>query len=66
MTDLFPDARIDLAAQIKCIEREIEMRKRAYPRFVEARKMTQSRADYEIEAMRAVLESLQRLRGFAI
>jgi hypothetical protein len=41
--------------KVRCINREIGMRKRLYPRFVEQRKITQEFADEEI----AVLESIK-------
>jgi hypothetical protein len=50
-----------LAEQIACVERELAMRRRAYPRWTEAGKMTQAKADAEIRAMAAVLETLRDL-----
>jgi hypothetical protein len=50
-----------LAEQIACVERELTMRKRVYPRWTEANKMTQAKADAEIRAMMAVLETLRGL-----
>ena len=47
-----------MTAQIKCVEREIAMRKRVYPRFVKNGKMTQQEADAELAAMEAVLKTL--------
>jgi hypothetical protein len=47
---------IDLPKQIACVEREIE---RVYSRWVAAGKMKQEKADYEITAMRAVLQTLK-------
>lgn len=52
---------IPLERQIKCVAREIGMRERVYPRWVAQGKMSQKVADEEIEAMRAVLASLQQL-----
>lgn len=54
---------IPLARQIKCVEREVAMRERAYAGWVERGKMTQQRADEEIDCMRAVLETLKGLEG---
>lgn len=51
-----------IADQIACVERELKMRKRAYPRWIEAGRMTQAKADAEISAMEAVLETLEMLR----
>lgn len=56
------DNEIDLAAQIKCVEREIGMRERVYPRWVASKKMSQQKADAEIAAMNAVLATLKRLQ----
>ena len=50
-----------LEAQIACVERELKMRVRVYPRWVEARRMTQQKADVEISTMEAVLATLQAL-----
>lgn len=51
---------IPLAAQIDCVRREIAMRERVYPRWVAASKMKAGKADQEIEAMRAVLHTLEQ------
>jgi hypothetical protein len=50
-----------LEAQITCVERELRMRVRVYPRWVEAGRMTQAKADAEISTMEAVLATLQGL-----
>lgn len=50
---------IDLPKQIACVEREIGFRERVYRRWVEAGKMKQEKADYEIAAMKAVIETLK-------
>jgi len=44
---------VPIDEQIRCVEREIGMRERVYPRWIEAKRMTQKKADQEIEAMRA-------------
>jgi hypothetical protein len=49
---------VSLADQIACVKRELAMRDRAYPKFIAAGRMTQQKADSEIAAMRAVLETL--------
>ena len=56
MSELFP---CDLDQQIRSVEREIRMRETVYPTRVAAKKMTQRSADYELGAMRAVLETLK-------
>lgn len=57
--ELFP---IPLAEQIQCVEREIALRKRVYPRRVSDRKMSQAQADKQLAAMTAVLDTLLHLR----
>ena len=52
---------MDISEQIKCIKREIGMRKRVYPRWVENGNMTKEKAEHELAAMSAVLETLQSL-----
>ena len=52
---------MDISEQIKCVKREIGMRKRVYPRWVENGNMTQEKAEHELAAMSAVLETLQSL-----
>ena len=52
----------DIEAQIACVEREVRMRHRVYPRWVEAGRMTQAKADAEILAMEAVHATLLSLR----
>lgn len=50
---------IPLAEQIKCVKREIAMRERVYPRWVNAGRLVQSKADTEIAVMKAVLKTLE-------
>jgi len=57
-TDLFGQDT-GLQEQIDCVARELAMRRRAYPRFVQKQRMTQGDADYEIETMEKVLETLK-------
>lgn len=51
----------NLAQQIACVKREIAMRERIYSRRVADGKMKQQDADREIEAMRAVLETVEKV-----
>lgn len=55
-----------LDEQIKCVKREIEYRKRLYPVWVQNGKMDQIQANYQIEGMECVLNSLQVLRKFEL
>ena len=64
--DLFPAATpadVRMSDQIACVEREITMRERVYPRWVDAGKMTQAEADRELLAMRAVLATIETAAG---
>jgi hypothetical protein len=45
----------DIMRMVACVEREIEMRKRVYPRWVSDKRMSQSKADEEIRTMVEVL-----------
>lgn len=38
-----------------CIERELKMRRRVYPRWVQDGRMSQAKADEEIAVMEAIL-----------
>ena len=51
---------ITIFDQIACIEREIGIRERIYPRWVDKGKLTQQAANLELERMRAVLDTLRR------
>ena len=61
MTDT-PRVGPTLDEQIACVSREIGMREHVYPRWVQAKKMSQNKADYELECMRVVLLTLKKLR----
>lgn len=50
---------IPITEQIRAVEREIAMRERVYPTWVQNKRMTQRKADDELAAMRAVLETLR-------
>lgn len=53
-----------LAEQMKCVKREIEKRKSFYPRWVSEGKMTQHEADYQIETMEYVYNTLHAVSEF--
>lgn len=52
---------VSLKDQISCIEREIRMRERVYPRWVLQGKLTQTNAKQELERMCAVRDTLTRM-----
>lgn len=54
-----------LDQQIACVQREIKMRERVYPRFVATKKMTQEAADREIATMIDVQTTLLALQELA-
>lgn len=43
--------------------RELKMRERVYPRWVEAKRMTQAKADEEISLMKSISEHFEKLAG---
>ena len=51
----------NLINQIKCLEREIKMRKSFYPRLVAQNKMNKDKMNYEISMMEGALNSLKIL-----
>lgn len=46
--------------KLACLQREINQRLRVYPRWVEAGRMKQAKADHEIACMRAIEADLQK------
>ena len=55
---------VTITEQIKGVRREIDYRKRLYPRWVQDGKMTQQEANYQIELMEYVLNTLQAVLNF--
>lgn len=55
---------VTITEQIKCVRREIDYRKRLYPRWVQEGKITQQEANYQIEAMEYVVNTLQAVLDF--
>jgi hypothetical protein len=51
MPELFP---INDADKLACVEREIRKRLQVYPRLVEAKKLSEERAEREIAVMEAI------------
>lgn len=54
-------AGVSISDQIRCVEREIKKREYVYPRQVAQGKMSQNRADAELDRMRAVLATLNEV-----
>lgn len=52
---------ITIERQIECVRREVNMRRRVYPRWVAAGKMSQAKAAEEIEVMEAVHAHLESI-----
>ena len=59
--DLLSALPVPLTDQIACVEREIAIRRRVYPRRVGNGAMSQDLADRETSTMSAVLETLRQL-----
>ena len=51
-----------IRTQIDEVERELEQRERVYPRLVSQGKLRQSQADYRMQQMQAVLQTLLKLQ----
>ena len=60
MTDLFGQKDDILEQQIRCVEREIGMRQRVYPNWINAKKISAGKAEYEVQMMQEVLKSLKQ------
>jgi hypothetical protein len=61
--DLFHDGpvRYDLRDQLRCVNRELKMRKFVYPKRVTSGVLKQEKADQEIDCMEAVRDTLMEL-----
>lgn len=54
--------QVSLARQIEAVRRELRLRQAVYPRRIGERRMTVDKADEELAAMEAVLETLEAIR----
>jgi hypothetical protein len=54
---------ISLDDKIRCIARELALRRNVYPKWIAAGRMKQEAADREIAVMAAVLADLERERA---
>lgn len=50
---------ISIANKLACAKRELEMRKRVYPRWTETGNMTSDKAAHEIAVMQAIVDDYQ-------
>jgi hypothetical protein len=53
---------VPIQAQVRCAERELAKRQAVYPKLIQERKLPQVKADEEIAAMTAIVETLKRSR----
>lgn len=58
-----PAVSVSLDEQIKCVVREIALRRAVYPGFVAKGKLRQEVAEREQAAMMAVLDTLKKLKA---
>ena len=61
MDGLFPPEPPDLAAQIREVKRELEQRRRVYPRMTQEGRLTKTRSERQMRDMEAVLATLEVL-----
>ena len=57
------DNAITIEQMTACVEREIGMRERVYPRWVKQKKLLQTTADQELARMRAVRDLLLNVQA---
>lgn len=60
MADLLTDDPFPREVLADCARREVSKRKHVYPRLVAEGKLTQARADREIEMMQAIADLLSK------
>lgn len=53
---------ISIVDQLSCAKRELAMRQNVYPKWVRDGRMTQAKADDEIECMQSIVASLEKLK----
>lgn len=56
-------SEISLKEQVRCVGRELGLRRNVYPKWIAKGRMTQEQADREIATMEAVYETLKRLEA---
>lgn len=55
--------KFSLDSQIAEVRREIDMRKRVYPGWVQGRRLSQGKADMQMDLMYSVLATLEWLKN---
>jgi hypothetical protein len=58
---LLADTPIDNRDKLRCVTRELELRRRVYPRLILKGRITPARAQYEIKVMEAIVEDYRAL-----
>lgn len=51
---------ITAETKLACLDREIKMRRRVYPRWVQDGRMTQAKADDEIKTMESIADDYRK------
>lgn len=57
-----PEIKITLQQKRDAIKREISFRKSVYPKQIQAGKMSQSQADYQIAVFESILKDLYKIK----
>jgi hypothetical protein len=47
--------------KLRCVERELRMRKKVYPRWIAEGRMTQQQAEHEIDCMAAIAADYDKI-----
>src|SRR5262245_42181394 len=63
LLELTPELRQELQEEIACVARELALRRRVYPRFVDAKRMQAADAEREIAVMARLYGRLGTLFG---
>ena len=53
-------SEFDILALVKCARRELEFRRRVYPRLIGEGRLSAQTAEREIELMKAIVENLEK------
>ena len=51
---------VTVADMVRCVNREVRLREKVYPVLVESGKMSQGKADREVQAMQETMNYLQK------